>query len=140
MYNVIKSVIERGGFELSDMLDRIKQSYIMGDITGKQCQEFMILAQSKAKPENDTDVIQKIISLEKRILKLEEQLATGGNVSPDEPPEGNDITYDAFVSGRWYYGGDKISFDGKNYECTAPEGSVCVWNPKDYPAYWTVIE
>lgn len=140
MFEVFKGVIERGGFELSDMNKKIYTSYIKGEITEKQCQELQTLAQSNATPKNDTDVIKKIIDLEKRILRMEEMLESGGEMTPDEAPEGSGTNYHEFASGRWYYGGDKISFEGKNYECTAPEGSVCVWNPKDYPAYWSEIE
>lgn len=140
MFNIIKSVIDRGKFDLPDILDKIKMSYITGDITEEQCQELQNLAQSNAKAEHSTDVIHKLIDLEKRILKLEELLAKDEESAPEEAPEGSEATYLEFKSGKWYYGGDKISFEGKNYECTAPEGTVCVWNPKDYPAYWQIIE
>ena len=45
-----------------------------------------------------------------------------------------------YVVGKWYYNGDKCSFEGVNYVCIAPEGATCVWSPKDYPAYWEVAE
>ena len=140
MFKLFKSVIERGGFELSDMNKKIYTLYIKGEITEKQCQELQNLAQSNAKVKNDTDVIQKLIDLERRIMKVEELLAKDDVTSPEEAPEGSDTNYPEFESGKWYYGGHKITFEGKNYECIAPEGSVCVWNPKDYPAYWTEIE
>ena len=43
---------------------------------------------------------------------------------------------DDFVVGKTYYKGDKVLFDGKIYECIAPDGVVCVWSPSDYPTYW----
>lgn len=43
---------------------------------------------------------------------------------------------DDFVVGKTYYEGDKVRFDGKIYECIAPDGVVCVWSPSDYPTYW----
>jgi hypothetical protein len=140
MFNIIKSVIDRGKFDLPDILDKIKTSYIIGDITEEQCQELQNLAQSNAKAEHSTDVIQKLIDLERRVLKLEALLKNDEESAPEEAPEGSEATYPEFASGKWYYGGDRISFEGKNYECTAPEGTVCVWNPKDYPAYWSEIE
>jgi hypothetical protein len=48
-------------------------------------------------------------------------------------------SYDDYVPGKWYYGGDKASFNGKNYVCTAPEGTVCVWSPSEYPTYWREV-
>jgi hypothetical protein len=140
MVNCFKSVIERGNFELSDMLKKIYVSYVKGEITEKECSELQNLAQGNAKPENDTDVIKKVASLEMRIMKVEELLAKDDVTSPEEAPEGSDTNYPEFESGKWYYGGHKITFEGKNYECIAPEGSVCVWNPKDYPAYWKEID
>ena len=49
-------------------------------------------------------------------------------------------SYLEFVAGKWYYTGDRIAFEGKNYECIAPEGVVCVWSPLEYPVYWVKIE
>jgi hypothetical protein len=41
---------------------------------------------------------------------------------------------------KQYYTGDNIYFEGENYVCIAPEGTVCVWSPKDYPAYWEKVK
>ena len=35
-----------------------------------------------------------------------------------------------------YYNGDKVTWNGKHYICTAPDDTACVWNPDAYPAYW----
>ena len=140
MHNIIKTVLQTGNFDLADMMKKIDTFFAKGNITEEQYQELQKLAQSNAKAENSTDIIRKMIDLENRILKLEEKLASEGKTTPDEAPEGSEANYPEFESGKWYYGGNKISFEGKNYECTAPEGAVCVWNPKDYPAYWQIIE
>lgn len=35
-----------------------------------------------------------------------------------------------------YHTGDKVTWQGGRYVCTAPEGVACVWDPGTYPAYW----
>lgn len=35
-----------------------------------------------------------------------------------------------------YHNGDKVTFQGDHYICTAPEGKPCPWSPTEYPAYW----
>lgn len=59
------------------------------------------------------------LTLEERVLALEKT-----------------VTVEPFVAGKWYYRGDKVSFEGATYTCVAPEGAVCVWSPGDYPVYW----
>ena len=39
-----------------------------------------------------------------------------------------------------YHRGDKITFNGKKYECIAPEGVAVVWDPVTYPAYWQEVK
>lgn len=57
----------------------------------------------------------------------------------EEPTEPSDV-YPEYVVVKWYYNGDKITFDNEKYICTAPDGQVCVWSPVDYPAYWQKVE
>lgn len=44
-----------------------------------------------------------------------------------------------YVDGKWYYRCDKVTYNGKQYECTVPEGQVCVWSPEAYLTYWKEI-
>lgn len=141
MYNIIKNVLKTGNFELSDIKQKIDTFWLKGNITDYQRQELKKLAEDGAKAENSVDVLRKLAELEKTVADLEAKVAAlenSGTESPEEPEEA--VTYDEFVTGKWYYSGDKITFNGAVYECTAPEGTVCVWNPSDYPAYWSKIE
>lgn len=52
MYEIIKSVIESGKYELKDMLTKIDTIWIQGGITEDQKKELTELAQSKANPAN----------------------------------------------------------------------------------------
>lgn len=47
------------------------------------------------------------------------------------------VTVPSFVTGTWYYRGDKVTFGDQVYTCIAPQGVVCVWSPADYPQYWS---
>ena len=127
MYNIIKTVISSGSFELTDIIRKIDSVWFEGKITDEEKAELVEMAQGKANPQHSIDLIAKVADLEKRVKILETQKPT------DEPTE---ETYEPFVEGKWYYNGDKISFDGKNYRCIAPEGTACVWSPSAYPNYW----
>lgn len=149
MYETIKSVIESGRYELSDMLKKIDTIWLQGDISEEQKTELVKLAQEKADPENSYAPLQKQIdnlyeiadrldtdlkTVTDRVTKLE-----GGEVEPpvdNEYPEYKQPTgsHDA------YYKGDKVTFKGKKYICTAPEDYAVVWNPEEYPAYWQLVE
>lgn len=126
MKNIIKSVIEAGRFELSDILKKIDTQWLQGSITDDEKAELVALAQGGAKVENSVDIIAKITDLEQRVKALEEGKTAGGEAEE----------YADFIVGKWYYAGDKITFNGKQYICIAPVGQVCTWSPADYPTYW----
>lgn len=129
MYQIIKNVINRGGYNLSAVLSKIDTVWAEGKITDEQRAELIATARNQASSEADVDIMFKLTELEQRIRALE----TG------ESTDGSAEEYPAFVVGKWYYKGDKCSFDGINYTCIAPEGTACVWSPADYPAYWESI-
>ena len=128
MKNVIKNVINREEFELSDILKKIDTCWVKGNLNDEEKAELSALAQTKAKSENSIDVMKKLEEIEQRLKLLEEK-------ADSEPTE----EYPEFVINKWYYGNDKITFEGKKYKCIAPEGVTCVWSPKDYPAYWETV-
>ena len=130
IYEIIKSVIDSKNYELSDILAKIEKRCFEGQITDEQRDELVALARENADFKNSVDVFAKLQELEGRIKALEEAKPT------DEPTV---ELYEEYVAGKWYYNGDTCSEDGKNYICTAPEGRVCTWSPKEYPPYWSEI-
>lgn len=124
MYQIIKNVIKRGDYDLSGIIRKINTLWVDGCLTDDQKEELLTLARSDAQPGGSVDLIARLNDLESRVRALE----TKDPVSSEDFPE--------FVTGKWYYNGDKCSFNGKNYICTAPEGTPCVWSPSDYPNYW----
>lgn len=129
MFEIIKAVIESGNYELSDILAKIDKRCVENQITEEQRDELQALARANADFTKSVDLMAKVQELEARIKALEE-------AKENTPSEEH---YAEFEVSKWYYAGDKISFNGKNYECVAPQGVVCVWNPTDYPTYWNEI-
>jgi hypothetical protein len=128
MKNIFKSVIDRGGYDLSRLLKNIDTYHIEGKLTDADRDELYSMARSGAAPENSADILAKLAELERRVTALE-QAGSSGTTGE---------TVAEYVAGKWYYNGDKCLFEGKTYACTAPEGVVCVWSPAEYPAYWEV--
>lgn len=127
MFEIIKNVISEKQFELSDILKKINTVWVQGGISDEEKTELAGMAQDNADISNSIDVLLKLEELDRRVRALE-----GGGSEPSEE-------YPDYAVGKWYYGGDKVSFDGKRYVCTAPEGQVCTWSSAEYPAYWEEI-
>lgn len=125
MFEVIKSALSSGGYNLTNTLKKIDSLWVQGKLTDSEYDELVVLARGNANAKEDVDLLTKISELEKRIAVLE-------NKGADSTEE----TVEDFVSGKWYYNGDKCAWNGKTYTCVAPSGVVCVWSPDDYPAYW----
>lgn len=134
LYGVAKNVIVAKRYDLKEMLSKLDRLWMQNDITEEQHTELVSLAQNNAQAENGIDVLNKLYELDRRITALEKAKASTDEEVIEE------ITYPEYVTSAWYYTGDKVSFDGSNYVCIAPEGAVCVWSPAEYPAYWELEE
>lgn len=130
MKNVIRDVISRGAYDLSGMLGKINTLWAMGKISDGEKEELSSLARDNADVQKSIDIFKKLDELEKRVKALEDakKTETEGESDEDAIPE--------YVAGKWYYNGDAVAFEGKEYECTAPVGTPCVWSPSEYPTYW----
>lgn len=128
MKKLFENVIARGGYDLGVMLKKIDGYHIEGKLTDAEKDELYAQARAGAKTEASVDVLAKLEELEARVRALEEGGAAGGGSGADEP--------EAYVPGKWYYAGDRVTFEGKRYVCSAPKGVVCVWSPGVFPAYW----
>lgn len=130
MKKLFENVIARGGYDLGVMLQRIDSYHVEGKLTDAEKDELYEQARAGADVQASVDVLKKLEELEERIRALEDG---GGSGSGADEPE-------AYVPGKWYYAGDRVTFEGKRYACIAPQGAVCVWSPGGYPAYWEVLE
>ena len=132
MQKVIEKVIESKNFELSDMLKKIDTLWVQGSIDEATRKILMDKARNNANTQNSLDILAKLEELDKRVKALENAQ------TPEEPEEPTEVI-EEYVPGKWYYKGNKVMFEGKAYVCIALEGAVCVWSPKEYPAYWEEI-
>ena len=130
MYDVVKNVIHSGSFELHDILTKIDTLWIQGSLTDAERMELTNMARDKADPANSYAPLQaQINALAARVKALE-------GADPDDPadewPEYRQPTgaHDA------YHNGDKVTFNGDRYTCTAPENVAVVWSPDTFPDYW----
>lgn len=142
MYAIIKSVINSGNFELTDMLGKIDTMWVQGSITDEQRTELTALARDKATPEATYAPLQeqvdalavRIDALTQRVAALEDGGTTGDTPTTpaDEWPEFVQPTgaHDA------YKVGDKITYNGQHYICKM---DGCVWSPDAYPAGWEEV-
>lgn len=141
MYEIFKNAL-KGQYELVDMLNKIAEYYIKGNLTKEEKEELEDEARTNANPENSyaplktqlNEVFERIKSLEGRVSILEE-------IEPEEPSEPTEEEkYPEYVqpSGAHdcYNIGDKITYNGKKYVCKM---NGCVWNPDTYPAGWEEV-
>ena len=129
MKTIFENVINRGMFDLKDLLKRIDTFNIEGKLTDEDRDDLYIKAREAADVANSVDVIAKLTELEQRVLALEK-------AGVDDDTATGNTTADEYVVGKWYYNGDKVMFEGEEYVCIAPESAVCTWSPKEYPAFW----
>ena len=142
MYAIIKSVINSGNYELTDMLSKIDTMWVQGSITDEQRMELTALARDKATPEATYAPLQeqvdalavRIDALTQRVVALE-----GGGTAGDTPTTPVD-EWPEFVQPTGahdaYYTGDQITYNGKHYICKM---DGCVWPPDVYPAGWQEV-
>lgn len=141
MYSIILSVINTGSFELTDILRKIDTLWVQGNIDDDQRAELINAAREKADPSSSYAPLQEqvdkladnLAALAARVTALE-----GGG----EPEPGDE--YPAYVQPTGvhdaYHKGDKITYKGKRYICTAPDGVAVVWDPDTYPDYWEEVK
>lgn len=131
MKQTFTRVINRGDFNLAEILGKIDRFHVEGRLTDTERDELYALAREKATVEGSVNLMEKFIELEARVKALE----VLHNESGTEDPEANPVAPDYQV-GKWYYMGDRVTFNGETYICSAPKNVVCTWSPIEYPAYW----
>ena len=125
MYEIVKAVVLKGRYELTEMLRKVDILWVQGELTEQQKEELEGLAREHADPAMTATLRKRVEDLEVRVAELEKDGAVPGEEFP------------AYVEGHVYRNGDRVSFGGKRYVCALPEGvEICVWSPAAYPGYW----
>gem|GEM_PF-3458536 len=70
-YEILKSAIGFGGYELSVMESKIDRLWVEGHLTTEQRTELRTLAAEKARDADQIDVVGKLADLEHRVWELE---------------------------------------------------------------------
>ena len=102
MKNIFESVINKGAYNLTDIIDKAHEEYIANRLTKEERDEVIALAQGNAKPENnyaeinaridkifeDISILNKTVSANtKEIVVIKEAIEKiGATVPPTEEP------------------------------------------------------
>ena len=125
MYNIIKSVIETGGYKLADIQYKAKKMYLLGDLTESQCDELIALASGGANPDAERpEVMEMLRALYDRIDAIEKRLDGGDEPVPEEEYE-EWMPWDG-ISNKYQYGA-VVRHNGKLWESTLHGQNV--WEP-----------
>ena len=108
MYEIFVSVINKGGYKLGDMIERIKTYAAEGKLTIEEMDKLEALAREKANVQDGTDMLGMLLEHETRIRALEAKV---GVDAPETDEDGAEIVPE-FVVGKTYYRGDKVTFNG----------------------------
>lgn len=140
MFETVQTIINAGGYDLTDLTKRIKTLYAMGELTEEEMEQLIEQAQTNAKPDDSyaplADRVKAIETWQREVEDRLDKLETGSSTEPGEPekpadewPEYKQPTgaHDA------YHVGDKITYNGKHYTCAMDN---CVWTPDAYPQGW----
>lgn len=128
--NIFEQTIQRGGFDLAEMLERIDLYNVEAKLTDEERESLYALARQHAAPQYNYDA--EIEAIWAAIRELQQAQEEGGGTEPtDEWPQFVQPTgaHDA------YSVGDKVTFNGARYVCKMAN---CVWSPAVYPKAWEV--
>ena len=144
MYEIFKNTL-KGQYELVDMLNKIAEYYIKGNLSKQEKEELEEEARQNANPVNSyapleeqlNALIVRVDTLENKVSQLEKTTTGEPTEEPTEPID----EYPEYVQPTGahdaYHIGDKITYNGKHYECIFDN---CVWTPDAYPQGWKLME
>ena len=127
MYEIIRQVIENGGYKLAEMQVKIKRMYMLGDLTDAQMDQLLTLAEAGAAADAERpETIIMLKSLSDRLKKVEDRLDAiegGDEVAPQGYPEWT--AWDGVSSN--YQPGAIVSHNGKLWQSVYNGQNV--WEP-----------
>lgn len=131
MKQVFEAVINRGGYKLDALLERIDHYAAEGRLTIDARDELMATAREKARAADEIDITSMLLAHEMRLQALEQR--SGSGAESDAPLEEYAVGTPTVAGARWLWKG--IEYEVVN---ATPE-TPCVWSPEGYPYYWRRI-
>lgn len=140
MFATFQTIINAGGYDLTDLTQRIKTLYALGDLTEEEMKQLLERAQTNAKPDDSyAPLNERVTAIETLQREVEDRLGkleSGSSTDPSELEEPAD-EWPEYVQPTGahdaYHVGDKITYNGKHYMCVM---DGCVWTPDTYPQGW----
>ena len=132
MKTIFENVIERGGYDLTGLLNRIDSYHVMGRLTDAERDELYAKARAGARDALEYDVKAEIDALWAAVRALQGNAGSAATEEAQAPAEFVQPTgaHDA------YNLGDRVRYGGKVYESVI-NGNV--WSPDVYPDGWKEI-
>ena len=127
MFNVIKSAIEAGGYKLSEMQQKIRKFYMMGNLTEAEMDELLLMASAGISADAERpETIRLIQTLAEELEALKVRVsALEGGEEPVQPTYPEWKPWDGISKN--YQRGDIVSHNGKLWESVFAGQNV--WEP-----------
>lgn len=122
MKDIFKGIIQRGGYDLTALLQKIDGYHIEGRMTDAERDELYALARASAKAQYDYAA--EIEKIWEAIRELRSNATDTQEWVEFVQPTG---AHDAYQPGA------KVIFNGDRYICNIAN---CVWSPAVYPDAW----
>ena len=143
IFNLAKTSIEIGGYELNDKLNELTAIMIVGQITVEENQTLTQLAYEHAdKDSTQQNILSAFETINKELIEIKNRLAaleTANNETPveDEYPEWE--RWDGLPSSGYQFG-DKVTHKGVKYISNYTGVNVWERGVLGTEALWTVVE
>lgn len=132
MKTIFENVIERGGYDLTGLLNRIDSYHVMGKLTDADRDELYAKARAGAREALSYDVKAEIDALWAAVRALQ---GNAGSAATEEAQAHAEFVQPTGAHDA-YNLGDRVSYNGKFYESVI-NGNV--WSPDVYPDGWNEI-
>lgn len=129
MKKVFKAVIEKGGYNLTEMIATIDKFCIEGKITDEERHELYAFARKA--PEAQYDFKVEIEKLWEAVRALQNNDKAEDDTNTPEEFKQPTGAHDAYTRGA------TVIYNGKTYKSLIDNN---VWSPDTYPNGWEVIE
>ena len=143
MFATFQTIINAGGYDLTDLTERIKTLYAIGELSDEEMTQLLDSAAANANQDAMLpDVSERVGALETRIAAVEERVGKleAGGVESDEPEEPAD-EWPEWVrptsKDTQYNKGDKVTFNGRHYTCVKNNVSS---SPDEDKKSWRLVE